>query len=378
MEKRNFFSENISLLGFGTMRLPVLDGDNGKIDRVKAEEMFGYAIDHGINYFDTAYMYHNYTSEDVTGEILSQYKRDQFYLATKMPGWLLKNESDLDRVFEEQLKKLKTDYFDFYLCHDLNIYYYPYYTKYKIMEFLAKKKEQGYIKHLGFSFHDTPEVLKEYLSSFDWEFGQIQLNHIDWEMQDAKTQYEMLTEKGLPVIIMEPLRGGALANLSDDAINHIHNTMPDQTAVSLALRYAAQLPNVMTVLSGMSDMDQLRENINTMTSFSPLSEKETKEFDCAMDLYKKKNMIPCTGCRYCDGCPHGVDIASLFAMNNRYRLGGGGWAYIREYEKLSPRVTEDNCTNCERCLEKCPQGLNIPSLLAETGDMIKQAYRNRK
>lgn len=377
MEKRNFFGKDISLLGLGTMRLPVMNDDNGKIDRNKAEEMFDYALQHGINYFDTAYMYHNYTSEDVTGEILSHYKRDSFYLATKMPGWLLKSESDLDKVFNEQLKKLKTDYFDFYLCHDLNTGYYPYYTKYKIMEYLSKKKEEGYIKHLGFSFHDTPDVLKQYLADFDWEFGQIQLNHIDWEMQDAKTQYEMLTEKGIPVIIMEPLRGGALATLSEDAVGHIKKTMPEQTAVSLALRFAAQLPNVMTVLSGMSNMEQLSENIETMTDFAPLSEMEAKEFNRAMDIYKSKKMIPCTGCRYCEGCPHGVDIATLFAMNNRYRLGGGGWAYIREYEKLSSSVTEDNCTNCERCVEKCPQGLNIPALLAETGEMIKEAYRKR-
>ena len=377
MEKRKFFGKEISLLGLGTMRLPVIDGKNGCIDQSEAEKMFDYAIQNGINYFDTAYMYHNHTSENVTGEILSHYDRDKFYLATKMPAWLAKNEQDIEKIFEDQLRKLKTDYFDFYLCHDLNSGYYPFYEKYKVTEFLNKKKQEGYIKHLGFSVHDTPENLKKYLNAFDWEFAQIQLNYIDWELQDAKTQYQMLTDKGLPVIIMEPLRGGALATLSVDANDHITKTMPGQTAASLGLRYAAQLPNVMTVLSGMSTMDQLRENITTFSSYSSFSDLETKEYAYAMELYKNKNMIPCTGCRYCDGCPHGVDIASLFAANNRYRLGGSAWAYIRDYELIKSSATEDNCTNCEKCLDKCPQGLQIPTLLAETGKMITEAYRKK-
>lgn len=377
MEKRNYFGNDISLLGLGTMRLPVVDGQNGCIDKKKAEEMFDYAIEHGINYFDTAYMYHNHTSEDVTGEILSRYDRDSYYLATKMPAWLCKNEQDVEKIFEDQLRKLKTDHFDFYLCHDLNPGYYPLYEKYKVTEFLNRKKAEGYIRHLGFSVHDTPENLKRYMDSFDWEFCQIQLNYIDWDLQDAETQYKLLTDKGLPIIIMEPLRGGALTTLSEDALAHISNTMPGQTAASLGLRYAAQLPNVMTVLSGMSNLEQLKENIETMTSFSPLSDEETKNYTHAMELYKKKNMIPCTGCRYCEGCPHGVDIATLFAANNRYRLGGGAWAYIREYELIKPSATEDNCTNCEKCLDKCPQGLPIPTILAETGKMINEAYRKK-
>lgn len=377
MEKRTFFGKEISLLGLGTMRLPVIDGKNGQIDREKAEEMFDYAIQKGINYFDTAYMYHDFTSEDITGDILAQYKRDSFYLATKMPAWLSKGKDGIEKIFEEQRKKLKTDYFDFYLCHDLNSGNYPLYEKYQVAEFLNRKKQEGYIKHLGFSVHDTPENLKRYLSAFDWEFAQIQLNAVDWELQDAKTQYRLLSERGLPVIIMEPLRGGALATLSSDAAEHIKTALPGQTPASLGLRYAAQLSNVMTVLSGMSSMEQLEENIDTMSHFAPLSEKEAKEYGYAIEQYKKKKMIPCTGCRYCDGCPHGVDIASLFAANNRYRLGGSPWAYIRDYEQIKASATEDNCTNCEKCLDKCPQGLEIPSLLAETGKMITEAYRKK-
>lgn len=377
MEKRTFFGKSISLLGLGTMRLPVIDGKNGAIDREKAEEMFDYAIQKGINYFDTAYMYHDFTSEDITGELLSQYKRDSFYLATKMPAWLCKGKDGLERIFEEQLKKLKTDYFDFYLCHDLNSGNYHLYEKYQVAEFLNRKKQEGYIRHLGFSVHDTPENMKRYLAAFDWEFAQIQLNAVDWELQDAEEQYRLLSDRGLPVIIMEPLRGGALATLSEDAAAHIKAALPGQTPAALALRYAAQLPNVMTVLSGMSSMEQLRENIDTMSHFSPLSEDEAAAYEKGIALYKAKNMIPCTGCRYCEGCPHGVDIAALFAANNRYRLGGSAWAYVRDYELIKASATEDNCTNCEKCLDKCPQGLAIPSLLAETGKMIMEAYRKK-
>ena len=375
MEKRNHFGKEISLLGLGTMRLPVIDETPEKIDIAQTEEMFDYAIKNGINYFDTAYMYHNGVSENVTGDILSQYKRDSYCLATKMPAWMAKNEQGIEQIFEDQLKKLKTDYFDFYLCHNLNIPYYPYFKKYKAIEFLMKKKEEGVIKHLGFSFHDTPEVMKQILSDYDWEFGQIQLNYLDWEMQDAKTQYQLLTDKGLPVLIMEPLRGGALATLSPDAVAYLKKEQPDQTPASLALRYAAQLPNVMTVLSGMSNMEQLKQNVETMKNFAPLSEKEQKDVDAALEIYKKNKMIPCTGCRYCDGCPHGVDIATLFEINNHYRLGGSTWSYIQEYEAMKSSAHEDNCTNCEKCVEKCPQGLNIPALLAETGEMISDAYR---
>jgi hypothetical protein len=245
------------------------------------------------------------------------------------------------------------------------------------MEYLSRKKEEGVIKHLGFSFHDTPDVMEQYLADFDWEFGQIQLNYLDWEMQNAKEQYRLLSEKNLPVIIMEPLRGGALATLSPDAVEYLKKTNPTETPASLGLRYAAQLPNVMTVLSGMSNMEQLKQNINTMDHFAPLSEKEQKDIQVALDLYKKNKMTPCTNCRYCDGCPQGVDIAKLFEINNHYRLGGSAWTYIQEYEATKPSTHEDNCTNCGKCVEKCPQGLDIPTLLLKTGEMIKEAYAKR-
>ncbi len=375
MEKRKNFDRSISLLGLGTMRLPVLNGKADQIDKEQTAAMFDYAIENGVNYFDTAYMYHNGMSEAVTGEMLSRYPRESYYLASKMPAWMAKDEAGIARIFEEQLQKCKTNYFDFYLCHNLNDSYYPYFKKYKAVEYLMKKKEEGLIKHLGFSFHDTADVLRGIIEDYPWEFAQIQLNAIDWELQDAKTQYEIITKKGLPIIIMEPLRGGALANLSPEAVAHLKATHPKETPASLNLRYAAQLPNVMTVLSGMSNLTQLKENIATMANYAPLSESEAKDLETAINIFKKNKMIPCTGCRYCDGCPHGVDIASLFEINNHYRIGGTVWAYVEEYEKIKASAHEDNCTNCEKCVEKCPQGLDIPALLAETGEMINEAYR---
>ncbi|HMM05683.1 MAG TPA: aldo/keto reductase [Clostridiales bacterium] len=376
MEKRKVFDQEISLLGLGTMRLPVKNNEKGEIDKEAASAIFDYALNHGVNYIDTAYMYHNGNAEAFTGEVLAQYDRKSYVLATKMPAWLAHSEAGVERIFEGQLKKLKTDYFDFYLCHNLNIPYYPYFKKYKVMEYLARKKEEGLIKHLGFSFHDTPEVMKQYLADFDWEFGQIQLNYLDWEMQKAKEQYQLLTDKKLPVIVMEPLRGGALATLSPDALNHLQKTHPTKTPADLGLRFAAQLPNVMTVLSGMSSLKQLKENIETMDHFAPLSEAEQKNLNIALTLYKENKMIPCTGCRYCDGCPQGVDIATMFEINNHYRLGGSTWTYVQEYESLPSSAHEDNCTACGKCVEKCPQGLDIPALLEKTGEMIKAAYRN--
>ena len=376
MKTRKFFDKDVSLLGLGTMRLPVLEGKSGKIDEGQALAMFDCALSHGVNYIDTAYMYHDGNSESFTGKALSHYDRKSFFLATKMPAWMAKNEDGIARIFEEQLTKLKTDYFDFYLCHNLNIPYYPYFQKYKAIEYLAKKKEEGVIKQLGFSFHDTPAVMKQYLADFDWDFGQIQLNYLDWEMQQADEQYRLLTEKGLPVVVMEPLRGGALATLSPDAVAYLKTAVPDSTPASLALRYAAQLPKVMTVLSGMSTLAQLKENIATMDRFQPLSEEEQAAVAKALAIYKENKMIPCTGCRYCKGCPQGVDIAALFEINNHYRLGGSTWTYIQEYEAVKSSVHEDNCTCCEECIEKCPQGLDIPALLEETGRMIREAYKN--
>lgn len=377
MEKRKVFDQEISLLGLGTMRLPVKNNEKGAIDKEAAAAIFDYALSHGVNYIDTAYMYHNGNAEGFTGEVLSQYDRRRYLLATKMPAWLSRSEAGVERIFEEQLKRLKTDYFDFYLCHNLNIPYYPYFKKYKVLEYLARKKEEGIIKHLGFSFHDTPEVRKGYLADFDWEFGQIQLNYLDWDMQRAKEQYQLLAAKKLPVIVMEPLRGGALATLAPDAVAHLKSAQPGKTPASLGLRFAAQLPEVMTVLSGMSSLEQLKENIETMNHFAPLSQGEQKDLAIAIELYKKNKMIPCTACRYCDGCPQGVDIAALFEINNHYRLGGSTWTYVQEYGNIPASAHEDNCTVCGKCVEKCPQGLDIPALLAETAAMVKEAYGNQ-
>ena len=376
MFTRKFKDKEISLLGFGTMRFPTTAPDTTDIDEEQARSMINYALEHGVNYIDTAYMYHDGKSEPFLGKALQEYDRKSYYLATKMPVWLSKGEDGLAKIFEDQLQRLKTDYFDFYLCHNLNVPYLSIMEKIKAYDFLWRKKEEGLIKHLGFSFHDKPEILAKIVNSYQWEFGQIQLNYIDWDFQDAKTQYEILTEKGLPCIIMEPVRGGALASLTPESREILKQAAPEKSIASWAIRYSAQLPNVMTVLSGMSSMEQLQDNIKTITDFNPLDPQETEALDKAVTAYKSKKTIPCTGCRYCCDCSQGVDIAEMFKIYNNRLLGASDFTLTFDYEATKPSSRESNCTSCGECLDKCPQKIDIPTELANFAEELKKAYAN--
>ncbi len=378
METRKFKDKNVSLLGFGTMRFPTVSPDSSEIDREEAEKMLAYALNEGVNYIDTAYMYHDGQSEPFLGQALQSYKRDSYYLATKMPMWLGKDSAGIARIFEEQLQRLQTDYFDFYLCHNLNAPYLAITEKLKVYQYLARKKEEGLIKHLGFSFHDTPDLLSKIVKSYDWEFAQIQLNYVDWDFQDAKSQYEILKEHNLPCIVMEPVRGGALASLTPDAVEVLHKVNPNNSIASWAIRYAAQLPNVLTVLSGMSSMEQLQDNISTVNNFKPLDLSETEALDKAVEIYRKNKTIPCTGCRYCSDCSQGVDIAEMFKIYNNYLLGSSNFSFISDYEATKRSSRESNCTACGNCLDKCPQKIDIPTELENMAAALKKAYAAEK
>ena len=373
MEKRKFekIQAEVSLLGYGCMRLPKLFEDKNDIDWKEAEKLIDYAYTHGVNYFDTAYPYHAGESERFIGSALKKYPRDSFFLASKLPVWLLKEPDDVDRILEEQLEKCQVDYFDFYLCHNLSHDHFEAVLKYDVLKRLLKKKEEGKIRRLGFSFHDKPEMLEKIIQYHHWDFAQIQLNYLDWEMQNAKRQYELLEENGIPCIVMEPVRGGALATLSDQAVAELKKAEPEKSVASWAIRYAASLPNVMTVLSGMSTMEQVKDNVDTMTNFRPLTAEDQAVLARALKIYRENVTIPCTGCRYCMDCPAGVDIPAVFSVYNRYAVGKNKNSFKTEYEQLGAEKQASNCVSCRRCMEHCPQGIDIPARMAEIDAAVK-------
>jgi len=362
------FDNNIkvkpSLLGFGCMRLPQIFPDKADIDYKAAEEMVDFAYKQGVNYFDTAYVYHEGKSEQFVGHALKKYPRESFYLADKMPGWEVKEKDDVHKIFTTQLKRCQVDYFDFYLCHSLSEQNFKVYDKFNIFDILNEKKKNGQIRYLGFSFHDTPDVLESIINKHPWDFVQIQLNYLDWERQDAKRQYEIIEAKGIPCIIMEPVRGGTLANLCEVSNQVLKNYDKKHSVASWAIRYAASLPNVMTVLSGMSDLEQVEDNVETMNNFTPLSSKEYEIINTAKDIYMAKTTIPCTGCRYCMDCPSGVDIPGMFHLYNEYLIGKFVPGYRDGYNALGDKSAK-SCVGCQKCMEHCPQKIDIAGKMKE-------------
>ncbi len=277
MEKRDFLNgnESVSLLGFGCMRLPVIGGKADNIDCDAAKAMLEYAISHGVNYFDTAYPYHGGKSESFVGQALAEHPRDSYYLASKLPLWDLKTKDDAERIFDEQLARCRVEYFDFYLAHNINIPNYRLFQDLSVHDFLVRKKKEGRIRHIGFSFHEKPNLMEAILANHDWDFAQIQLNYLDWELQEAGLLYEMLTEAGLPVAVMEPLRGGTLAKLSKKAVEILSAADSAASPASWALRYAGTLLNVFTVLSGMSTLAQVEDNVGVFFAVQTAGRERT-------------------------------------------------------------------------------------------------------
>jgi len=373
MFKKNYKDTNLSIstLGFGCMRLPKLDPDKEDIDYEKAQELVDYALAHGINYIDTAYPYHGGTSENFVGHALKKYDRGSYFLATKMPLWKIESNADVEQIFNEQLGKLQTGYVDFYLLHALSRDSFHKSQKFGVYEFLLKKKQEGVIRHLGFSFHDKPDVLEEICNTYEWDFAQIQLNYLDWEMQDAKQQYEILERHNIPCIVMEPVRGGTLANPCEAANELFRVARPDKSIASWAIRYAASLPNVMTVLSGMSDMEQMTDNVKTMTDFEPLTEADRAVIEKAVEAYRTKITIPCTGCRYCMDCSSGVDIPKIFKLYNQFAIDQDEDAFKAAYTATPSTEWAENCVACGMCETHCPQSIKIPEKMAMIRELTK-------
>lgn len=365
-----FKDTELSRLGLGTMRLPVKGiikrEANPIIDYKEAQKLVDFAIENGINYFDTAYMYHAGKSEKFIGTALSKYPRESYYLVDKLPIWMCKKPADMEKIFSNQLKRTGTAYFDNYLLHSLDKNNFEKCEKFGAYDFLVEKQKQGIIKNIGFSFHGTIEDLKQIVSAHHWDFAQIQLNYLDWKNQDAKTQYEILTEAGIPVIVMEPVRGGKLADIPKDAEQLLKNINSDASAASWAIKFVANLPNVVTILSGMNSIEQLQDNINTLTDFKPLTDSELQACFNAASIMNKKDVIPCTGCDYCADCPKGVKISTVFACYNEYKNGDiSEEESKKKYSEIPAENNADACIKCGKCASHCPQSIKIPEKLEE-------------
>ncbi|MFQ7307562.1 MAG: aldo/keto reductase [Mediterraneibacter sp.] len=372
---RDFQDLKLSALGMGAMRLPVIDGDDSKVDTAAAEEMVAYAMEHGINYYDTAWGYHSGQSELVMGNALKKYPRENYYLATKFPGYDLSNMDKVEEIFEEQLKKCQVEYFDFYLFHnvcEMNIDAYLD-EKYGIYEYLIEQKRNGRIRHLGFSAHGSYDVIKRFLDAYgkDMEFCQLQLNYLDWSFQDAKAKVELLKEHDIPVWVMEPLRGGKLASLSEENTKKLRAMRPDEETPAWAFRFLQSLPEVKVVLSGMSNMEQLQANIRTYEEDKPLSGEEMKNLLDIADSMLKKKTLPCTACHYCvSHCPQELDIPELLNLYNEHCFTEGGFIAPMALSSYPDDKKPSACIGCRSCEAVCPQQIKISEAMSDFAEKM--------
>ena len=372
MFKREFplLNASPSILGFGLMRLPVksvlgkidvLRPVLGNIDFETGKEMIDYAIANGINYFDTAWIYHHGKSEKFIREALKKYPRESYYLADKMPGWLVKTKADAEKIFAEQLVRCGTEYFDFYLCHALTADSFKKYENF-LLDFLIQKKAEGKIQRLGFSFHDEAEKIAGIADAYTWDFAQIQLNYFDWKTQNAELQYDELTKRKIPVIVMEPVRGGSLANLPAKAEAILKAFAPEKSIASWAIRFCMNHNNVAVVLSGMSNFEQTRDNVETAQNFAPMTEEELARLWAAEAVYRGKTVVPCTACRYCMDCPLGVDIPKNFALYNEhvvFRVPAAEPEWLAGQQAALGNASAARCMACKQCEMHCPQKIKI-------------------
>lgn len=375
MRYRNYRDTGIktSLLGMGCMRLPLIGEDRTKIDYEKAQEIIDYAYAHGVNYYDTAYVYGDGASERFIGQALKKYPRESYYLTDKMPPWQMNTKEDVERLFNIELERCGVEYFDYYLCHNINEETIERFLDPEIgaIPFLEEMQRQGKIRYLGFSSHGKPETLRRFASVRKWDFAQIQLNYLDWELQDAKQQYEILTELGIPVMVMEPVRGGRLASLCPEADELLKEARPDKSIASWALRFVAELPNVQVILSGMSTYDQVVDNVATFSAEDPMTEGEKAALDQALALLKKRFLVPCTACHYCDGCPMGLDIPTLLSTYNEYALDKAPFS-LMPITELPEEHQPKQCIACGACTQHCPQHIDIPGIMSALAEAVEK------
>ena len=367
---REFQGEKLSALGMGAMRLPVVDGDDARIDEAAAAAMVDYAMAHGVNYYDTAWGYHNGNSELVMGRALARYPRESYFLADKFPGYDLSNMDKVESIFEKQLEKCGVEYFDFYLFHnvcEMNIdaYLDP---KYGIFDYLTAQKKAGRIRHLGFSAHGSYAVMKRFLEAYgsEMEFCQIQLNYLDWKFQGAKEKVELLQAYNIPVWVMEPLRGGKLASLAPADEEKLQALRPQEGIPAWAFRFLQSIPAVTVTLSGMSNMEQMQENIRTYETEQPLDENEMQTLLGIADAMVGKIALPCTACHYCvSHCPQGLDIPKLLELYNEHCFTDGGFIAPMALSAVPEDKRPNSCIGCRSCEAVCPQQIRISEAMAD-------------
>lgn len=372
---RDFQDIKLSGLGLGMMRLPVIDGDDSRADETAAGEIIDYAYKNGVNYFDTAWGYHNGNSELTAGKFLSKYPRDTYYLASKFPGYDNSNMPKVKEIFERQLEKCRTPYFDFYLFHNVyegNVDDYLN-QKFGILDYLLEQKKNGRIKHLGFSAHGSAEVIQRFLDAYGehMEFCQLQLNYMDWHFQNAKEKVELLQTAGIPVWVMEPLRGGKLAKASMEMTSVLQSMRPEETVPAWAFRFLQTIPGVTMVLSGMSNMEQIKANIATWQEDKPLNQEEFNRLVSMADEETRKGGLPCTACHYCTShCPQSLPIPELIALYNEHKITGGGFIAPMAVGSMPEDKRPANCIGCRSCEQVCPQQIKISEMMKDFTSMI--------
>ena len=368
MVKRRFknIDGEVSLLGFGAMRMPLNSDDTKDIDIQAVTEMIDTAIDGGVNYFDTAYPYHAGESESTLRKVLvERYDRDKFYIATKLPVWKCNSYEDYENTFAEQLENLGVDYFDYYLLHSLSRTSIEKHTKIGMIKFIENMKCQGKAKHVGFSYHDDYYTFEKFLNQYhdSFDFVQLQLNYLDWDTLETHKCYDLCIKYGLPVVVMEPVKGGVLADISPKANSLLKTSKPDKSIASWAISYAASMPNVLTVLSGMSNMEQMKDNIDTLTNFEPLTDDDYNLLKTVVKEIQSMELIPCTGCEYCIDCPVGINIPNIFTLYNSIQHGKSVFEVAKLYNEIDPNNRADKCIECGNCTSICPQNIPIPEHL---------------
>lgn len=366
-----------SLLGFGCMRFPT--NQDGKIDEEQALAMIDQAYQAGVNYYDTAYPYHGGASEPFVGKALDRYPRDSYYLATKLPIWEVKTIEDVERIFNTQLERLHKDYVDFYLLHALNKDRWKLVKELHILDYCEQLREEGKIRYIGFSFHDDYEAFEEIITSYAWDFCQIQLNYMDKDTQATTKGVELAEKLGVPMVIMEPVKGGSLANLPDDITAMFREERPNASTSSWALRYVGSFDNVKVILSGMSELSHVDDNLATFTNFEKLTEKEQQIVENVAKALRSRVQNGCTACKYCMPCPAGVNIPGSFGVWNEYHVYGNVkdtvWCWTQEIpEEAKPK----NCIKCGKCEKVCPQKISIREDLVRVQNEMDEVLKKLK